>query len=71
MSFMETSVMAIGKVLVGLDLREGLHEQVIIQQGYISHSQILDYSSVPFKCIKCHKYGHLVEDLTFKHIKKI
>jgi hypothetical protein len=31
----------------------------------------LDYSGVPFKCIRCHRYGHIAQDCGLSFQKKI
>ena len=36
----------------------GLPEAIKINFGSWSHVQKLDYEQLPFKCQKCHEYGH-------------
>jgi hypothetical protein len=43
---------------------------MVIQKGPISHTQILDYLGIPFICVMCHGYGHLVVDCALRFSKK-
>ena len=58
MSFLQSGVMCLGKVLVLLDLRKGLAEVLQIECGDRVFSQPLDYVGVPFRSNRCHRYGH-------------
>ena len=59
LSFLESGVCCLGRVLVLLDLRKGLASEIDIKFHDIVYSQCLDYVGIPFKCNRCHKYGHL------------
>ena len=43
-----------------MDLRNGLASKIDIKHGDSVFSQTLDYVGIPFKCNRCHNYGHLV-----------
>ena len=43
-----------------MDLRNGLAFDIAIKHGEYVFSQSLDYFGIPFKCNRCHDYGHLV-----------
>ena len=60
LSFLESGVCCLGRVLVLLDLRNGLAYDIDINHGEYVFSQSLDYVGIPFKCNRCHDYGHLV-----------
>jgi hypothetical protein len=41
-----------------VDLEVGLPKAIKIKVGSWTHVQVLDYEQLPFKCRKCHVYGH-------------
>jgi hypothetical protein len=60
LSFEETKQRKIARILVNLNVREGLGEEIDLSWGNYTHTQLLDYENVPFRCRRCHQYGHLV-----------
>jgi hypothetical protein len=46
------------RICVEVDLEVGLLEAIKINVGSWTHVQKLDYEQLPFKCRKCHVYGH-------------
>jgi hypothetical protein len=68
MSFKESCHMSVARILVQLDLRPGLLQELINESSSGSFVQTLDYEGIPFRCHRCHVYGHGVADctLTFK-----
>ena len=60
LAFLENGICCLGKVLVLLDLRNGLDEDIAIQKGENVFSQPLDYVGFPFRCNRCHHYGQLL-----------
>ena len=52
--------MCMGKVLVNLDLRKGLAEDIMIEWSNRFFREPLDYMRVPFLCNPCHYYGHVI-----------
>ena len=46
------------RICVEVELEIGLPEAVKIRVGSWTHLQKLDYEQLPFKCRKCHVYGH-------------
>jgi hypothetical protein len=46
------------RICVEVDLEVGLPEAVNLKVGDWQHLQKLDYEQLPFKCRKCHDYGH-------------
>jgi hypothetical protein len=55
-----------GKILVELDIHEGLPEVLDIEWRGRHHKQKLDYQGIPFRCSWCHCTGHLRRDCTGK-----
>lgn len=45
-----------------LNLTDGLAESITLQYNEYVIEQPLDYELLPFRCHRCHKYGHLVRD---------
>ena len=50
----------VARILVNINLREGLAESINLDWGPVIIPQILDYENVPFRCRRCHVYGHPV-----------
>jgi hypothetical protein len=61
-SFMESGERKVSCILVSLNLREGLGEEVDIFWRNFSHTQKIDYENVSFRCYCCHHYGHLLDE---------
>ena len=59
LSYLVSGVCCLGWVLVSLDLRNGLASDIDIKIGDTIFNQSLDYIGIPFKCNRCHSYGHL------------
>jgi len=60
--FQFTGRMDFSRILVHLDLLDGLSEYINIQWRNATRRQMLDYEGVPFRCRRCHKVGHLFRD---------
>jgi hypothetical protein len=52
----------VARILVLLNIREGLREFLNLTDLGRTRVQILDYEGVPFRCRRCHEYGHIVKD---------
>ena len=64
LSFVETKEKKVARILVNINLREGLAESINLDWGLVIIPQILDYENVPFRCRRCHVYGHPVSECT-------
>jgi hypothetical protein len=62
MGFVESGEMSVARILVLLNIREGLKEFLNLTDLGRTRVQILDYEGVPFHCRRCHEYGHIVKD---------
>lgn len=61
-SFIEIRNVTIARILVHLDTRDGLVDNMWLQyHGYVRW-KILDYKGVPFHCRRCHEVGNLYKD---------
>ena len=69
LSFLDTGVCCLGKVLVLLDLRNGLATDILIKKGDPEFYQLLDYLGIPFCCNRCHAHGHLIPESTLPFSK--
>ena len=61
-TYKETNKRIMARILVHLDTREGLLENMTLRWGNFSRMQILDYEGVPFRCNRCRQVGHLYMD---------
>lgn len=62
MSFTHTKSMTVARILVSLNIRTGLREDLNSIWGQARCKQKLDYEGVPFCCHRCHIYGHLAKN---------
>jgi len=62
LSFLETHQKQVACILVNINIREGLAETINLDWGPVIIPQILDYENVPFRCRRCHAYGHPVSE---------
>ena len=69
-SFLETGMCCLGKIMVLLDLRNGLAEDIVIKKGDFIFTHPLDYVGLPFRCNRCHSYGHLLDQCHLPFVKK-
>lgn len=49
------------RVCVEVNLEKGLPEAIQLSLGEWRHIQELDYEQIPFKCLRCHTYGHFAK----------
>jgi hypothetical protein len=61
MSFESTSQRYVAHILVLINIREGLVEDLNLFQG-LTFVQKLDYEGVSFRCRQCHQVGHVVRE---------
>jgi len=61
-TYLETHERKVARILVNINIREGLAEYINLEWGPIIHPQLLDYENVPFRCRRCHAYGHPVSE---------
>lgn len=59
-SYKHTRDMAMARILVLIDLREGFIEDICLSTKYGEITQTLDYEGVPFRCHRCHSTKHLL-----------
>jgi hypothetical protein len=62
MGFLESREMSVARILVLINIREGLMEFLNLIDLGRTRVPILDYEGVPFRCRRCHEYGHIVKD---------
>ena len=60
LSFLETKVKRVARILVNLNIREGLAESIILEWGPDPITQILDYENIPFRCRRCHVHVEIL-----------
>ena len=61
MTFEETKQRKVERILVNLNIREGLGEEVDLSWGSYAYNQRLHYENIPFRCRRCHQYGNLIK----------
>ena len=64
MSFIDLGEMALARIVVSLNLREGLLGELNLISGEKSLKQFLDYEGVPFRCRRNHQYVHIQNECT-------
>lgn len=62
--------MGIARILVSIDLCEGLVEELELMREGKFLVQQLDYEGISFRCLCFHGYGHLLEDCNLPFIQK-
>lgn len=62
MTFLQTHNKAMARILVSLNPSKGLAKTIPLQYKDYVFEQILDYEHLPFRCHRCHVYGHLAKD---------
>ena len=50
------------RICVEVNLEKGLPEDIKLSLGEWCHIQELDYEQIPFKCLRCHAYGHFAKN---------
>jgi len=61
MPFEETKQTKLERILVNLNIREGLGEEVDLSWGSYTYNRRLNYENIPCRCRRCHQYGHLIK----------
>ena len=61
-SYKLTKVKRVARILVNINIRNGLPGVVRLALRQCSYCQVLDYEHVSFMCRCCHDYGHLYRD---------
>jgi hypothetical protein len=49
------------RICVEVNLEKGLPDAIKLSLGEWCHIQELDYEQIPFKCLRCHAYGHFAK----------
>jgi hypothetical protein len=61
----------VARILVSLNFREGFLGELNLISGEKSLKQILDYEGVPFRCRRCHQYGHIANECSLSFSREI
>lgn len=66
-SFLTSSQRLVAIILVELDERGGLYESLNLVANGKTYTHTLDYLNIPFRCLRCHFLGNILEnyDKTF------
>ena len=56
------SLFSCARICVEVYLEKGLPEVINLNMDEWEHMQKVDYEQLPFKCKKCHEYGHFVKN---------
>jgi len=59
-SFQDSGYYTVARILVKIDLKLGLSSEIPMKSPDGVFTQVLDYEGVPFRCHRCHAYGHMV-----------
>lgn len=63
-SYKVTKLKTVAKILVKINIRNGIPSAVKMDWGPYSYHQVLDYENVPFRCRRCNAYGHPAADFS-------
>ena len=61
MTFEESKQRKVARILVNLNIREGIGEENDLSWGGYNYIKKSDYENIPFRCRRCHQYGHLIK----------
>ena len=61
----------VAKVLVLVDLSEGILDIIEIEVGDLLLNQVLDYYNIPFMCTRRHVHGYIISGCNFPFMKRI
>ena len=50
------------KILVEVDIRDGLYEEILMELHDSTWKQWLYYWKIPFQCFACGQVGHIIKD---------
>jgi hypothetical protein len=70
MSFISIGRMSMACILVSLNFRKGLSEEIELTWGDRVFMQKMDYEGIPFKCHMFHKHGHKATECTLPMTQK-
>ena len=62
MSFLQTKDRVMARILVSLNPSNGLAKTINLHYKDYVFEQLLDYEHLPFRCHRCHEYGHLAKE---------
>ena len=68
--FEQTDDLSVARILVILNPREGLAEAMTLKYRELEFVQKLDYENLPFRCHRCHIYGHLAKECPLGHRRR-
>jgi hypothetical protein len=62
MSFKEIGEMVVARILVSLNIRNGLQKQFNMTNDGLTHTYLLDYEWITFCCGHFHEHGNILRD---------
>lgn len=65
MSFKQIYVMSVSRMLVKIDVQNGLLKEMRLVRGENSFVQTLGYKGIPFRCRRCYEFKHISSDCSF------
>lgn len=69
-SYLHTYEKAVARILVRLNPTDGLAKSITLRYKEYVIEQPLDYELLPFRCHRCHEYGHLVRDCPMRRRRR-
>lgn len=61
MNFEATGQMTVERILVHMEFKKGFPPDIGVVTPKGRLIKLLDYEGIPFRCHKCHHYGHMVD----------
>ena len=62
LSFQQTRIRKVARILVSLNIRTNLWDDINLIWGTKTRKKLLDYEWIPFRCHKCHEMWHLAKN---------
>lgn len=62
LSYLQTDHRTVAHILVGLQIYKGLADRLPIQYSCGTPVQSVNFEGIPFRCHRCHEWGHLVAE---------
>lgn len=60
----------VAKILINIKVKGGMCNTIDFVWGNKRHTQVIDYLNLPFRCVTCHRVGHVFMDCEHSQLKQ-